>query len=42
AESLRNRVRLSKGRSLKDGGMDEKTVARLMAEAEWLDENPEP
>ena len=42
AESLRNRVRLGKGRSLKDGGMDEKTVARLMAEAEWLDENPEP
>ena len=42
AETLRNRVRLSKGRSLKDGGMDEKTVDRLLREADWLDENPEP
>ncbi len=42
AETLRNRVKLSKGRSLKDGGMDEKTVDRLLREATWLDENPEP
>jgi hypothetical protein len=42
AETLRNRVKLSKGRSLKDGGMDDKTVDRLLREATWLDENPEP
>ncbi len=41
-ESLRNRVRLSKGRSIKEGGMDERTIDRLLREADWLEENPEP